>query len=327
MKRFLFFLTFVTALLAFSVSAFAGDIPEVALSEDSAKVFIGTVDSSTIGVKEPLSSLAVVKTAKVTPTIAIKGEILTGVSENYENCDFGSLIPRENIEYLFCHIDGESLYAYEIEAMDDEHIILKGSREFAMIKRLEDYLNEGAFARAEKERSTLGTQISFVEYLYKNPSFSSSSVDKVTLRYQGEIYEVEKDKFFEVAENIMITNVKNEIIRDERAKPHPKDSYDSILFVELCSEDGNLIYFGAVTRYGEVDRYGMAMSRLMAKDYEMKSEDLEKLYSLISSDVQTDEKPASSDVSDSSKLYIIAAVIVAAIIVSSILIIFRKKRK
>ncbi len=317
------FVVFMAVLYAISGSALAGDIPETLLSEDSAKVFIGTVDSSTIGEKKTYSSLAVVKTAEVTPTIAIKGEVITGVSETHENCDFGTLIPLENVEYLFCHIDGESLYAYEIEAMDEEHIILKGSRESAMIKRLEDYLNEGAFAMAEKERATLGTKMSFVEYLYKNPSFSSSSVEKVTFRYQGEIHEVNKDKFFEVAENIMITNVKNEIIRDERAKPRSEDSYDSILFVELRGGDDSLIYFGAVTKYGEVDRYGMAMSRLMAKDYEMDSEDLLKLHSLIPSDVQTDKSSSDS----SSEIYIFGAVISAVLIVSAVLIILRKKRK
>lgn len=323
MKRLLCLLVFALSLCSIKASASALELPEALLYEDSAKFFIGTVDSSTIGTKEPLSSLAVVKTAKVTPTIAIKGEVVTGKTEAYESCDFGSLIPLENVEYLFCQLNGESLYAYEIEAMDDEHIVLKDSREFAMIKRLEDYLNEGAFARAEKERSTLGTQMSFVEYLYKNPSFSSSSVDKVTLRYQGEIYEVEKDKFFEVAENIMITNVKNEIIRDEKAKPHPKDSYDSILFVELCSADGNLIYFGAVTRYGEVDRYGMAMSRLMTKDYEMKTEDLSKLYSLIPIDVQADKNPSESSLG----IYISIAVVSVLLITSAFLVIRRKKRK
>ena len=42
----------------------------------------------------------------------------------------------------------------------------------------------------------------------------------------------------------------------------------------------------AVSRFGEVDRYGLMMSRLMEKDYEMKTEDLQKLYSLFPKDVQ-----------------------------------------
>ena len=46
------------------------------------------------------------------------------------------------------------------------------------------------------------------------------------------------------------------------------------------------VYYGAVSRLGEVDRYGLFMSRLMNKDYEMKTEDLSKLYSLLPADVQ-----------------------------------------
>ena len=51
-----------------------------------------------------------------------------------------------------------------------------------------------------------------------------------------------------------------------------------------------LVYYGAVSRFGEIDRYNLSMGRLMAKDYEMKTEDLSKLYSLLPADVQKEIK-------------------------------------
>ena len=56
--------------------------------------------------------------------------------------------------------------------------------------------------------------------------------------------------------------------------------------VELLDENEQLVSHAAVSRFGEVDRYGLMMSRLMQKDYEMKTEDLQKLYSLFPKSVQ-----------------------------------------
>lgn len=269
-----------------SVSVFAGDVPEALLSQDGAKVFIGTVESFTLESASGYSSQAIVKTAAVTPTVSIKGDVEVGKTEAYNRCDFGSFIPQKDTEYLFGYIDENNFYIYEIESRDEKTIKLVDSDKYDMTKRLEDYLNEGAFARAEQERSTLGEQISFLEYLYKKPSFSSSSVEKVTLRYQDELYEVDKDKFFQIAEDIMVTNVKNEPLHDTVAKPKQPDPYKTSLYIELLDVNDKTVYYGAVSRFGEVDRYSLMMSRLMAKDYEMKTEDVSKLYSLLSDEAQ-----------------------------------------
>ena len=151
---------------------------------------------------------------------------------------------------------------------------------------MEDYLNDGAFAMAEQERSTIGNQISFAEFLYKKPSFSSSGVEKVSLRIQDDVCVIDKDEFFEFAEDIMVTNVKNDILYDAKQNPNSTDAYKTVLYVELLDANDKTVYFGAVSRHGEVDHYGLFMSRLMNKDYEMKTEDLSKLYSLLPNDVQ-----------------------------------------
>ena len=84
----------------------------------------------------------------------------------------------------------------------------------------------------------------------------------------------------------MITNDKNDILQD--TKPHSSitDAYKTVLYVELLDANDKCVYFGAVSRHGEVDHYGLFMSRLMNKDYEMKTEDLSKLYSLLPDEVQ-----------------------------------------
>lgn len=281
MKKIISLLGVITILFTMSVQVFAGDIPETLLSYDDAKLFIGTVENFTTKEVEG-SSQAYIETVEVTPTEKIKGEVKVGIKETYTRCD--SVLDLKNgEEYLFGYIDENNFYIYEIKSRDEKNIKLVDSDKYDMTKRLEDYLNEGAFAMAEQERSTLGEQISFAEFLYTKP-LSDSNVVKVILRYQDELHEVDKDEFEKIAQEIMITNVKDDLIYET----DQEGAYKTVLYVELLDANGQVVSFGAVSRFGEVDRYGLAMSRLMAKDYEMKTEDISKLYSLFPDDVQKD---------------------------------------
>ena len=147
---------------------------------------------------------------------------------------------------------------------------------FLVYIQIQDYLDEGLYARAEQERSTLGNTISFAEFLNTEP-LSESKVKKVTLRYQDELHEVDVDKFEKIAKEIMIVNAKNVALYEDGKD----DAYKTVLYIELLDENEQLVSMAAVSRFGEVDRYGLMMSRLMNKDYEMKTEDLQKLYSLF----------------------------------------------
>ena len=277
MKKLLCVISLAVILLTMSVSVFAGSIPESLLSEDGAKVFIGRVED--VKFKEEIDTVDVI------PTVKIKGEVEIGKKETYTRYD-SVLMLEKGKEYLFGYIDENNFYAYEIKSRDEKSIKLVDSDKYDMTKRLEDYLNEGAFAMAEQERSTIGNQISFAEFLYKKPSLSSSDVEKVSLRIQDNVCVIDKDKFFEVAEDIMVTNVKNDILYDTKQNPDSTDAYKTVLYVELLDANDQLVYYGAVSRYGEVDYYGLFMSRLMNKDYEMRPEDLSKLYSLLPAEAQ-----------------------------------------
>lgn len=289
MKKLISLLGVISSLIIMSVTVFAGDIPESLLSEDGAKVFIGKVDDVKLKGDITLSSQAEIDTIDVIPTVKIKGEVEIGKIETYKRYH-GNLILEKGKEYLFGYLGENNLYIYEIKSRDDKNIKLVDSDKYGIVKRLEDYLNEGAFAMAEQERSTTGNQISFAEFLYKKPSLSSSLVEKVSLRYQDEVVVVDKEKFFEVAEDIMVTNVKNDILYETKQNPNSTDAYKTVLYIELLDANDQLVYYGAVSRFGEVDYYGLFMSRLMNKDYEMKTEDLSKLYSLLPVDVQKEIK-------------------------------------
>ncbi len=291
MKKLISLIGIIAILVTMSASVFAGSIPEDLLSDDNAKLYIGKVDGVTTLAEGtlPYEENKVVY-IDITPTHKYKGDVEIGVSKRHTNHNFGTFIPEENQEYLFGYIDENNFYIYEIKSRDETAIKLVDSDKYDMTKRLENYINEGAFARAEQERSTIGTQISFAEFLYKKPSLSSSSVEKVTLRYQDELHEVDKDKFFQIAEDIMIINVKNEELHDISAKPKQSDPYKTNLYIELLDANDQLVYYGAVSRHGEVDRYSLSMGRLMAKDYEMKKEDLSKLYLLLPAEGQKEIK-------------------------------------
>ena len=277
MKKLLCVISLAVILLTMPVSVLAGDIPESLLSEDGAEVFIGRVED--VKFKEEIDTVDVI------PTVKIKGEVEIGKKETYTRYD-SVLMLEKGKEYLFGYIDENNFYAYEIKSRDEKSIKLVDSDKYDMTKRLEDYLNEGAFAMAEQERSTIGNQISFAEFLYKKPSLSSSDVEKVSLRIQDNVCVIDKDKFFEVAEDIMVTNVKNDILYDTKQNPDSTDAYKTVLYVELLDANDKTVYYGAVSRYGEVDYYGLFMSRLMNKDYEMRPEDLAKLYSLLPAEAQ-----------------------------------------
>ena len=289
MKRVISLLSILAFVFSLSISVFAGDIPESLLSEDGAKVFIGRVENVKLKGDVTLSSQAEIDTIDVIPTVKIKGEVEIGKIETYKSYH-GNLILEKGKEYLFGYLDENNLSIYEIKSRDGKNIKLVNSDKYDIVKRLEDYLNDGAFAMAEQERSTIGTKISFAEFLYKKPSLSSSGVEKVSLRIQDDVCVIDKDKFFEVAEDIMITNVKNDILYETKQNPNSTDAYKTVLYVELLDANDKCVYFGAVSRFGEVDYYGLFMSRLMNKDYEMKTEDLSKLYSLLPYDVQKEIK-------------------------------------
>ncbi len=151
MKKLVSLLSVIVIIFAVSVSVFAGDVPESLMYEDSAKVFIGTVEDFTFKSEISFSSQAGIDTVDVIPTEKIKGDVEIGVKETYTRCD-SVLILEKGKEYLFGYFDENNFYIYEIKSRDENKIKLVNSDKFDMTKRFEDYLNDGSFERAEQLR-------------------------------------------------------------------------------------------------------------------------------------------------------------------------------
>lgn len=283
MKKIISLIGIVAIMLSMTLTAFAGSIPEDLLSDDDAKLYIGAIEDFT-DEETPSSPYVKVTSVSITPVEKIKGDVKIGETIAYDKTNMHLKLEKGK-EYMIADIDEHNLYAYEIETKTEKEIKLANSEKYDMVQRLENYINEGAYARAEQERASLGTQISLAEFMYAKP-MSSSNVKKATLRYQDELCEVDVDEFENIAKEIMITNVKNEALHDEKAKPKQPDPYKTNLYIELLDGNEQLVSYAAVSRHGEVDRYGLMMSRLMQKDYEMEKDDLQKLYSLLPEDVQ-----------------------------------------
>ena len=283
MKKVISLIGVFIIMLTLTVSVFAGSIPEDLLSDDEAKLYVGRIENFT-DEETPSAPYVKVTSVSITPVEKFKGEVEIGKAIAYDKTNM-HLKLENGKEYLIADIDENNLYAYEIEYKTEKEIKLVNSRKYDMVQRLENYLNEGAYARAEQERSDIGNQISFAEFLFAKP-LSDSNVKKVIFRVQDEICEVAFDEFEKVAKEIMITNVKNEALHDEKAKPKQPDPYKTNLYIELQDGNEQLVSYAAVSRHGEVDKYALMMSRLMNKDYEMKKDDLSKLYSFLPDDVQ-----------------------------------------
>jgi len=283
MKKVISLIGVFIIMLTLTVSVFAGSIPEDLLSDDEAKLYVGRIENFT-DEETPSAPYVKVTSVSITPVEKFKGEVEIGKAIAYDKTNM-HLKLENGKEYLIADIDENNLYAYEIEYKTEKEIKLVNSRKYDMVQRLENYLNEGAYARAEQERSDIGNQISFAEFLFAKP-LSDSNVKKVIFRVQDEICEVAFDEFEKVAKEIMITNVKNEELHDEKAKPKQPDPYKTNLYIELQDGNEQLVSYAAVSRHGEVDKYALMMSRLMNKDYEMKKDDLSKLYSFLPDDVQ-----------------------------------------
>ena len=283
MKKVISIIGIVVIMISMTITAFAGSIPEDLLSEDNAKLYIGTIEDFT-NEEKPSAPYVKVTSVSITPIEKIKGDVEIGKTIVYEQTDMHLKLEKAK-DYLIADIDENNLYAYEIKSKTEKEIKLLNSDKYDMVQRLENYINEGAYAMAEQERADIGNQISFAEFLFAKP-LTDSNVKKVTFRVQDELCEITFDEFEKVAKEIMITNVKNKALHDEKAKPKQPDSYKTNLYIELLDGNEQLVSYAAISRHGEVDKYGLMMSRLMQMDYEMKKEDLQKLYSLLPEDVQ-----------------------------------------
>lgn len=318
---------FVICLLASAcMPVLAGDIPEALSYEDDAKIFIGTLVSFSDYDEANRSD---VKEITALPILKIKGEVEVGVEQTYAECYFPKATPKQGVEYFFGYLPGNAVYAYEVESRIYDKITLHITDEFS--ERIQDYLDEGLYEREEIARVNVGRKITLSEYM----GTSRELAKKVTFSLNGVTYDIDIDKFYEFSDNVMITDVKNTILKRMGAD----DWADDILYItvdhrqDTLSDGFEKVTFACVTRFCEVDRYSQMMGRLPQCDFTMTWEDLAKLYTFLPEDVQRELYAKNgAAVAEPDATPIVIGVLVGAVVGGGIggavgVIIARKKKK
>lgn len=268
MKKIITILIVISTLLLLCLPVLAGDIPEALSYEDDAKVFIGTLLDVTDDTPHKVT---------VIPVLKIKGEVEVGVEQTYAECYFPKTTPKKGAEYFFGWLDNNEVYAYEVKTRTEDNITIYITDEFS--ERIQDYLDEGLYEQAEIARVNVGRQISLTEYIGTDKAY----VEKVTFTLNDVNYDINADDFFEASDKILVTDVKNRILK----RMGSDDWEDDILYIRYTLKDGrNGGGFASVTRFCEVDRYNPMMGRLPCCDFTMSWEDLAKLYTFFPDDVQ-----------------------------------------
>lgn len=319
-------LIIICLLLIVSFNTYAGSIDADLLTDDNAWVFIGTVNDYTVIYEEenyPDTEYNLV----LTPTKKIKGEVNIGKSIEFTEVRTGKTKLQKNTEYLFGYLM-DNLYVWELEKKEDlfdwekddyneKSIILKERHNDSISQCMQDLLNTGGFERAEEERQTLGQQITLIEFLGENIKIA----DKIVISFNENRFEANKEEFLKLAEEIKITNVKNDLIQDA----YNENALENILYIQANREDDTSYQgaFAAVTEYGEVDRYGMFMSRIMCVDYQMSIDDLSKLYSLLPDEIKPEIQVTEEKISFNILIYLFAGVSLIAVL---IIIIYKRGR-
>ena len=119
--------------------SFAGDIPEWLLQDEDTQTFIGEVKEMT---EESVTLIQ---------RYNIKGEFEEGSEQTYpvrSSLILGDVKAGETV--LCGYADENNLYLYKIKKFENGRIEL--SDDYPMTKRLEEYINNGDFAKAEQKR-------------------------------------------------------------------------------------------------------------------------------------------------------------------------------
>ncbi len=332
MKKFLSLILLITIFITASSPVFAGSIDMDLVYDDDAMVFIGRISDFTV-THEEKNYPNKVCSITVIPTRKIKGEVTTEKEISFEDVSFGKVVPQKDKEYFFGYLSDElylweldsydNLFSWEIDNYDKKSIILKERHNSSIAEGIQDLLNEGIFETAEIKRLNLGMKISLTEFL----ATSIGLTEKVTFYINGESYDVDTDKFFEMSDSIILTDVKDSGLKNAGSE----DVMKNMLYITVTHNRGGEVYdsiaksaFASVSEYGEVDRCSLMMSRIPALDFQMEKSDVQKLYTLLPDEVQ-ENLPADNKYTQKNYLFVIFCFVAVAVIVG--IFVFNKKKE
>ncbi len=280
MKRICFFL--FVLLVAFNLCALAGNIPEALLYENDAQLFFGELVS--------YNDEAEISYVEVIPTKAVKGDIILKSPCSIQNVIvYDETTLKSGKTYLFAvfsslngsegrgHRKG-SIYVFETIGTDTKTLKIKGHGNWDgdPVTRLERYLNNGDFEKAEKERLSKREnnvhlkEVTVCEFLKTD----ISSVEEVNIRLNEKSYILDKELFMKIAEKTVMTPVSN----------GKGLSFDGIT-ITARNKDG-FSSFMYITPDGSVDMYNTMFSRLPFEQYKTDVSFLKQLYAILPKEAQ-----------------------------------------
>lgn len=280
MKKFISFFSIIFVLFSLSNTTYAGSVPEDLLHYDGAQVFFGEI----ISYKE--SFMDCMGSVEVIPIIKIKGDVAVDEIVTYSDPVLvGARAVGDGALNLFAYFDENNpTYIFETTTHDTKTLKLKNTTG-DMWDRFEKYLNDGKFEKAEDERLnridpdyiSIGEKISLTEFLGADKAVAQTVT--FSLNGIGQKYYVDKDTFFEIADDIMLTNVED--------KPMIETDGDNVniqndgIYIDVYHSDSKLLSYAFISNNCTVDKCSLFMSRLPVADYEIDKADMQKLYNLL----------------------------------------------
>ena len=270
MKKLISFISITILLLSLSVTVFAGSVPEDLLHYDGAHIFFGEVLSYTEN-----------GDVAVSPVKKIKGDIKTGTKQTYSNANaIGDIDIKPGNVYLITYFDENNpTDIFEVTSYDTKTLKLKNV-EGDMWERFEKYLNDGKYEKAEQERidksnATLtieGEEISLTG-LFEIIDIDKCDKIEFTLFNRQAKYEIDKEKFFKLADEIYLKDVKNTLASSDNS------------FV-INAYEGEKTYSVYMWDNCKVSNSRTEMFSAPQGDYIIKAADYEKLIELFPEEAQ-----------------------------------------
>ena len=315
MKKLISFICMTMILLSMSITALAGSIPEDLLMDQS-QIFFAEVVYYHPDKEKP--------DIEFSPVKKIKGDVKLGTKQIAYNFNtVGDFDIKEGNVYLFTYFDENNpTDIFEVTSYDTSTLKLKNV-EGDMWKRFEQYLNEGRYLAAEHERIDKlnnelvvenGETITLSELL---GGYNGSESDVAFYYPDGpdtKVNQVERKKFFKVAEDIVCTEIK------------PTETINGLDFWIVAETDkiGKAV---SISYDGKVAENHPSKSFIAQPKYKISSADLGKLQQFM-----TDKTEKLPPLESPYARYIVYGVLLGVVIVGGIgaivgYLIKRKKAK
>ncbi|MBP3361323.1 MAG: hypothetical protein J6N52_10745 [Clostridia bacterium] len=317
MKKNMCIFSMALMLFCLSITAFAGSVPEDLLHSDEAQLFFGEVVSYQPDGEIPY--------AEVIPTKKIKGDVTAdGSCVTYQKAEaVGDIDVTPGKQYLFTWYDGNNpTNIFDVTSYDTKTLKLKNVTG-DMWKRFQEYLNEGKYEAAERERldnqniglTAEGEDITLTELIGVN----KDAAEEINIYYNGNVFTADTDEFYKAADSIILTDIED--------VPLGKQNVDTVtmpsgMYITVNGFEG----YAFITDDCKADKYAMHLSRMPNGKYTIKAADLEKLKKFTLSEEEKTDLPF-LEAPIAGKIIYGAAAVLAVFIIGFVIGFMTKKKK